>query len=263
MSGFSADWLDLRAPADAAARAPAVLDAMGAYCADRSELAICDLGAGVGATALAIRDRLPAGRRWRLVDLDAGNLAEAERRLRAAGEDVETAIVDLSGDPAAWPEGAALVTASALFDLASAEWIERFVAALARDRAALLAMLTYDGRQTFAPALADDAAMLDAFNRHQRLDKGLGGPAAGPDATAILARSLDAAGYRVVQADSPWRLTAGRDSRLMEETLRGWAMAVAEAGYIDHRHADAWLTARLARTASMAVGHVDLFASPA
>lgn len=263
MSGFSAEWLDLRAPADAAARAPAVLDAMGAYCTDRPDLAICDLGAGVGATAMAIRDRLPAGRRWRLADLDAGNLAEAERRLRATGETVETAVVDLAGDPAVWPKDTALATASALFDLAGAAWIERFVGALARDRTALLAMLTYDGRQTFTPALADDAAMLDAFNRHQRLDKGLGGPAAGPDAAAVLTRALEAAGYQVVQAESPWRLTAGRDSRLIEETLRGWATAVVEAGFVERRHADAWLEARLARTASMTVGHVDLFASPA
>ncbi len=262
MSGFSASWLDLRAPADARARSEHMLAAARTYCADLNDLAVTDLGAGVGATAMALADILPRPRRWRLVDLDAANLDEAARRLAAAGETVETAVVDLAATPACWGRDCALVTASALFDLASDAWIDRFVDALARDRLALLAMLTYDGRQAFRPQCPDDAAMLAAFNRHQRLDKGLGGPAAGPDAAPRLIDRLESSGYAVVVAQSPWRLDGRRDADLTGETLRGWASAVTEAGLVEGAVARRWLEARLARTDEMTVGHVDLFARP-
>lgn len=262
MTGFSEAWLDLRAPADKAARSALALDACRARFEGAADLSICDLGAGVGATALAVGGFLPERRRWRLVDLDASNLDEAARRLRAKGETVETAIADLAATPAPWPSGCGLVTASALFDLASATWIEAFVAALARDGAALLAMLTYDGRQNLLPEHADDARMLAAFNRHQRLDKGLGGPAAGPDAGAALEAALKRNGYAVVRGESPWRLSGDGDGALIKETLEGWAEATIEAGLVDPDMANAWLDARLRATAAMTVGHVDLFATP-
>ena len=52
MSGFSAEWLDLRAPADAAARALEVLEAVRRYEATRPGRQVTDIGAGVGANSV-------------------------------------------------------------------------------------------------------------------------------------------------------------------------------------------------------------------
>ena len=72
-----------------------------------------------------------------------------------------------------------LVTASAFFDLASADFIASFVAAVARRKAVFYTVLTYDGDQRWLPEHEADAAMADAFHAHQLRDKGFG-EAAGP-----------------------------------------------------------------------------------
>ena len=51
----------------------------------------------------------------------------------------------------------------------------------------LLAVLTYDGREAWAPPHPLDAEVLPAFHRDQGRDKGLGGPALGPAAAETLA----------------------------------------------------------------------------
>lgn len=262
MSGFSADWLNLRAPADAAARSTVVLQACQAYFAGRRDLNVCDIGAGIGATPDALKDVLPDQRRWRLIDIDQGNLEIAKQRLGAAGETVEIAAVDVARDPAPWTPACGFVTASALFDLAGIKWIERFVAALSKQRLPLLALLTYDGAQQLTPAHPDDAAMLQAFNHHQLLDKGLGGGAAGPGAAPALIAALEAAGYKVLQDPSPWRLTTAKHPALIAETLNGWANACIKADLIAATTANRWLQDRLARTDTLTVGHVDIFATP-
>ncbi len=261
MSGFSTSWLDLREPADRAARAPETLAACAERFRDAAELSICDLGAGAGASVAAFAGILPARRRWRLVDADADLLAEAERRHAGGAVPVETRRADLAATPDPWPRDCGLVTATALFDLASVDWIDRFAEALARDRLPLLATLTYDGRQTFSPSHADDAALLDAFNRHQQIDKGLGGAAAGPHAAPTLIAALERRGYRIVSADSPWRLS-GADRDLIAELLRGWARAVNGAEFAPEDVVTRWLAARLRDTQAMTVGHTDVFATP-
>ena len=107
-----------------------------------------------------------------------------------------------------------------------------------------------------------DAAISAAFNRHQRFDKGLGGPAAGPGAVEALGTALAARGYAVRRADTPWRLTADGDGALIAELLRGWAGAMADAGLVAPPVAETWLAARLARTDRVTVGHTDLYAHP-
>lgn len=262
MSGFPASWLDLRAPADRAARAPATLAACRDCFAGAEALSVCDLGAGVGATAWALKELLPADRRWRLVDIDAGNLQIAHDRLMAAGERVEVMTADITRDLQPWPDDCGLVTASALFDLASPAWIKRFVESLAQNRTPLLALLTYNGDQRLTPVDPDDQMMLNGFNRHQTLDKGLGGPAAGPGAVAILREALEAAGYQVQQAESPWRLTEAEHGPMIAEILRGWTAACIEADLAPKSGAEKWLERRLAATEGLYVGHVDLFATP-
>ena len=127
--------------------------------------------------------------------------------------------LDLDADLARALAGADLVTAAAFFDLVSPDWIERFCAELARRRLPLYAVLTYDGRESWTPPHAADAAMLDAFHRHQARDKGFG-PAAGPRSSAMLREALERHGFEVQVGASPWRLGAG-DAELIAALSRG------------------------------------------
>jgi hypothetical protein len=252
MTGFAADWLALRAPADDRARDPGLVAALAAWARGRA-FEVVDLGAGAGATLAALHGVLP-GARWRLIDDDPALLAlaaEAGARLAAT---VETRRIDLARDlAAALAPAPALVTASAFFDLAGAAWIEGFADAAAAAGAAVYAALTYDGRETWSPPHPEDAAVHARFLADMRRDKGLG-PALGAEAAPHLARALAARGYRVATADTPWRLDAPRDAALIAALADG----CADAGGAS----PGWRAARRAAVAAE-IGHVDVLALPA
>lgn len=247
---FSAAWLALREPADRAARDAALLEHVRTWLAAKSAPTAVDLGSGTGSTVRAIG---PRAAHWTLVDRDAALLAEA-----SAIPDACTIEADLAHIDALPLDGAVLVTASALFDLAGRDWIEALADRIAGQRAGLYAALTYDGRMEWSVPDPQDAAVTTAFNRHQTGDKGLGsalGPAAGP----ALAEAMGKRGYCVRSAGSPWRLDAD-DRPLQAELLGGIARAAAEAG----TNAVGWLDRRLGMIdrAVCTIGHVDLFALP-
>ncbi|WP_157961520.1 class I SAM-dependent methyltransferase [Acuticoccus kandeliae] len=268
MSGFSADWLALRADADARARADDLIglaiDHARSQAAGRP-VEILDLGAGTGATLRTIAPRVGTAQSWTLVDADPALLAEAERLTDAsppaAALTVETRCEDLTQDPAPWESPPDLVTASALFDITSAAFIEAMVARLAADRIALLAMLTYDGHLALSPAHPLDGAMIDAFNAHQRGEKSFG-RAAGPDGADVLEAALARAGFEVIARETPWRLERAGDGPLIDATLAGWADAAREI--LPDRAAEiaAWLAARTGTLERLVVGHRDIVALP-
>ena len=280
MSGFDPAWLDLREPADHAARSAEVLAAVAADFAGPEEVVVADLGSGSGSTLRALAPHLGPRQRWRLIDHDPALLAHARARLSAwadaATDDdgvlrltregqeiaVETFALDLSADPL--PEAARfadLVSASALFDLVGEAWLRGFVGALAAARRPLYAALSYDGATRFTPAHPSDLAVVAAFNRHQQTDKGLG-PALGPEAAETLTRRLQGQECETVVGASPWRL-GWRETELTSELVAGMARAVAElpdppAGL------DGWLAFRTEFAGvRVEVGHLDLYARPA
>lgn len=250
---FSAEWLALRAPADDAARDPALLTAAvaAAGAAGGAAPVILDLGCGTGATARAFSGLLP-GAAWRLIDADAALLAQAVAATR--GEGYWRDLGDLDGLPL---DGAHLVTASALLDLMPRHWLERLVARLAAAQVGLYAALSYDGEMDWSPALPADATVTAAFNAHQRSDKGLG-PALGPAAADAAAELLAAAGFMVRVADSPWRL-GPQQAALQAELMDGIAAAATEAGLDTAHH---WRAARAAAPGRCRIGHRDLLALP-
>lgn len=260
MSGFEARWLDLREPADIAARDSALLAAAAAYLAARPQALAVDLGCGTGSTLRTLGPLVP-GLRWRLVDNDPALLAEAERR-RPPGSVVETVLADLGDLDALQLRPARLATASALFDLASRDFVAGLAGRLAREKIGLYAALSYDGTIVFDSPHAEDAAMVALFNAHQRGDKGLG-PALGPDAGAVLAEELAGHGLTVRTEPSPWRLDASM-AGLQAKFVEGIATAVRETGELPEAAIAAWLEARLAETASSGckVGHLDVLALP-
>ena len=275
MTDFAASWLDLREPVDHRSRNTGLARALSAHVGGREELAIADLGCGTGSNLRASAPLLPPAQRWTLIDASQELLAAAVDRLQAwadqaewegetlllakAGKRIRAEFLraDLARDLDAALERADLVSASALFDLVSADFIGRFAASLSRRRSAFYSVLTYDGRQGWTPAGEADADLLDAFNAHQRRDKGFG-PAAGPEASARLGDALRAAGYAVLQGDSAWRLGPG-EGALIAQLAAGVADAAWQTGLVDRARIERWRG--LEHTGAL-VGHTDLLALP-
>jgi SAM-dependent methyltransferase len=263
MSGFSADWLALREPYDLRARNRDVLEAVTSAAGDM--VAVVDLACGTGSTLRAIAPRLPPRQDWRLVDNDLSLLARAAAGRAVPGIAVTRIPVDLTRDLEAALDGPInLVTASALLDLVSADWLDRLVTEVAARRLPFYAALNYDGRVSFDPADPLDAAVIAAVNQHQETDKGFG-PALGPQAAAAASARFQAADYAVVHGRSDWLLLP-RDHDIQREMVAGWAGAAREIGAVSLPDAAAWLTRRrdllAAGRSTITVGHVDIFARP-
>ncbi len=261
MSGFSAAWLALREPADAAARAPRVTEAIATALAGRTPLRVADLGCGTGSNVRYLASRLPQPQAWRLLDHDEALLAEARAILPQA---VDTRVADLHDLPSSAFEGCDLVTASALLDLVSDAWVRRF-ASLCRDAgAAVLVALNYDGRTGCTPLDADDDAVRALVNAHQRTDKGFG-PALGPDSGVRTAQALKDAGYRVTIAKSDWVIEADQ-AELQRQLITGWADAAVELAPAEAARIRAWQLRRLAHVDAgisiVRVGHDDVCGVP-
>jgi SAM-dependent methyltransferase len=276
MSGFSTAWLDLREAADHRARNKKLAHDLARHFDGWRPVTVVDLGCGTGSNLRATAPLLGPEQHWTLVDMDTALLEAAVTRLTdwADGADrqpeklilfkgakritVEFRTADLARDlEAALGPNANLVTASALFDLVSAAFISRFVAALAKRKSAFYTVLTYDGDQRWTPEHEADAALLEAFNAHQKSDKGFG-TAAGPDAADTLSEAFSAAGYSVEEGDSAWRLKAD-DAALIADLAAGFADAAAETGLVDAATLASWRS--VTRTGAV-VGHTDTLALP-
>jgi len=257
MGRFTADWLSLREPADAAARSEA-LAGMFAGSARR----IVDLASGTGANVRYLAPRLPAAQRWLAVDHDPRLLAALPPRADAK---VSTLHLDLAGALHDLPlAGCDLVTASALLDLVSGSWLARLAARCAEVRAGVLFALTYDGRIEWLPSDPGDDLVRELVNRHQLGDKGFG-PALGPRAAEAAAAAFGALGYEVRRVPSDWTLGPG-SSPLQTALIDGWASAAAEVAPAEGNALRNWAQRRRAYLAegrsSLRVGHVDLGGRP-
>jgi hypothetical protein len=159
--------------------------------------------------------------------------------------DVETRRLDLAALDRSLFERRHLVTASALLDLVSEHWLQQLAQHCRSVRAAALFTITYNGRSSCDPADPEDAAVLRLFNEHQRTDKGLGGPAAGPEASDAAERAFTAQGYRVERAASDWRIGPG-DRHFQRVLMEGWVSAAVEIAPEDSDAILRWLDRRLA-----------------
>lgn len=262
---FQATWLDLREAADHRARAPDPLARLRAWAAERPLLHVLDLGAGTGSNLRFLAPRMGVRQRWTLLDHDADLLAQVHLPATSDPVEWETVCADLGQ----WRKSAEdvrvdLVTASALIDLVSESWLQSLAAGCAELGAAVLIALSYDGSVQWSEANPLDAEVLATVNAHQERDKGLGS-ALGPQATDRLARFLEARGYRVWTAASPWRL--GSDSApLAEQLIAGWVQAASEQDPSRAGPYRDWGARRLADLVSgrttIRVGHRDLLALP-
>lgn len=269
MSGFSAEWLRLREPADHSARNRQLVASLLSYLGASENVTLLDLGCGSGSNLRALAPDLPMPQHWHLVDYNPVLLDAAREeiemwlpRANVAELSYSFEVADLTADLDRLfsRNSYNIVTAAALFDLVSEKWMDAFVPYLSRHRAAFFTTLIYNGEMRWSPDHPEDETITAAFNYHQHSNKGFG-PAAGAQAGGLLAEKLKKAGYHVEMLQSPWRL--GPEHRqLMVENAKGVANAAKETGLVSEASLTSWVDSR-AELTSCEIGHVDLFAIPA
>ncbi|GGU47752.1 methyltransferase domain-containing protein [Streptomyces lavendofoliae] len=272
---FAPDWLALREPADAAARAAGLLDPLRSHLRrvrprQDAVLVVRDLGCGSGSMGRWLAPRLPGPQHWVLHDHDAALLGLAAARMPRAGAGGGRVTVsarqgDVGRLTAAELSGTGLVTASALLDLLTRDEVDALAAACAGAGCPVLLALSVAGRVELTPADPLDGAIGGAFNDHQRrLDQGR--RLLGPDAVTAARQVFEDRGMDVLVRSSPWRLGPG-ESALTAQWLRGWVGAAREQRPDLAPRATAYLRRRLeacgAGGLDVVVRHEDVLALPA
>ncbi|MBN8748798.1 Uncharacterised protein [Xylophilus ampelinus] len=298
MSGFDPDWLALREPFDREAReagahalnVPAFTTRLRRRRGPDTALQVLDLGCGTGANLRALAPQLGGPQCWRLVDHDPQLLAvlpgalqswaasqdwHAERTgagLRIDAPRLSLDIVWQQADLAAGLEGLRLddtdlVTASALLDLVSADWLAGWIAHSRVAGAAMCFALSVDDRLHWQPADAADDEVHALFRAHQRRDKGFG-PALGGSVVDAALPLLAGEGYRCTTAASDWHIDAAHGPAhraMLAAMVDGIASAACEHDTAAASRVQAWRHRRdalLAQPSAMrlVVGHRDLLA---
>jgi SAM-dependent methyltransferase len=280
LSAFAPAWLALREPYDRAARSAALADGFAAAVGATPHL--IDLGCGTGANLRYLAPRIAGAQRWRCIDHDAALLEAARAALqdwgdhegrpgRNGGDDlaiarpggaiaVSFALADLARDGLPDDGDATGLSASALLDLTSADWLQTLAGRYFGTP--LLMALSFDGRLAFEPAASADDEIRARFLAHQRSDKGFG-RALGPDAAPYLAHLLVARGCKVALERTDWHLGPD-DGPLLRATIEGIvgvAREMAQDSCLEH-----WMRLRHQQIAAddlrLTVGHLDLLALP-
>ncbi|MFI9051887.1 methyltransferase domain-containing protein [Streptomyces sp. NPDC053427] len=270
---FAPEWLELREPADAAARAPGLLSPLRAALSAGSGAprgtVIRDLGCGTGSMARWLAVRLPGPQHWILYDHDPALLARAAEAMPAAAADgaavsATTERGDLARLTAAALAGTSLVTASALLDLLTRDEVAGLAEACVGAGCPALLALSVAGRVELTPYEPLDDEIGAAFNGHQRR-RADGRQLLGPDAVVAATEAFERRGATVLTRSSPWRLAAP-EAELTAAWLRGWVAAAREQRPELGARADAYLGRRLAACAAgeltVTVHHTDLLALP-
>ncbi|MEM7214564.1 MAG: class I SAM-dependent methyltransferase [Pseudomonadota bacterium] len=263
MSGFSSEWLDVREPVDHAARSEEILSAVSHYFMNEESLTITDIGCGTGSTLRALKPFLSNKLNWHLVDNDSSLLDHAKACLD--GDRMDFSLTDLSQSiEILFETQPSLITTSAFLDLVSAQWLEKLCTEITARKIPFYAALSYDGRTRCTPGLPLDSDVLDAFNRHQKTDKGFG-PAMGPEAAQTAIDLFEASGYLVTGSKSDW-VADSRQPKFQQLLLKGWLEAACEIDPDNTARYKHWLSDRLQlvgeENSSILVGHVDFFAVP-
>jgi hypothetical protein len=265
----SREWLALREPADAAARANDLVERLTRQLPATGPRVIHDLGCGTGAMARWLAPVLPGPQHWILHDLDADLLDVAASEPPGPAADggavtLETRPSDISrllpGDLA----GSTLITASALLDILTEEELSALITVSVGAGCLVLLTLSVVGRVELTPAEPLDCRIAVAFDAHQRRVTERG-RLLGPDAVAVAVEQAARLGAEVHVAPSPWRLGAS-EAQLAAEWLTGWVGAACEQEVELAAKVVPYARRRLAQAAAgelrVTVDHADLLISP-
>ena len=285
---FESSWLDTREDADVRARNVSITKSLRAFLDDVERINVVDLGAGTGALFRYLAPRINRRQTWRLVDSSDKLLRQSETHL-AAWADARQLTVGASKD--LWCATNAkeeycvfheqknfggglldlsvnskinLITASALLDLVSLNWVEELTALCLQRQASFYGSLTYDGKIDWSPSHPGDIKLLQLLNKDQRRDKGLG-PALGPDAIAAARRAMASRGFVVAIGPSPWVL-GPVDEDLQTALLSQWGILLKQNTDLPSREVQLWKDFHLDAIAKgksyLRVGHQDMWATP-
>ena len=265
----SGRWLALRESADAAARAPDLVEHLGRHLPATGRWLIHDLGCGTGAMGRWLAPRLPGPQHWVVHDWDADLLKVAAADLPSPAADgaavtVEAKQSDITrlhpGDLA----DATLITASALLDLLTEDELAGLVAVCVGAGCPALLTLSVVGRVNLSPADPLDRRVAAAFDAHQRRTTE-GGRLLGPDAVAVALEEFGRLGAEVLVRPSPWRLGA-LQADLAAEWFTEWVGAACEQELDLAAETAAYTRRRLAEATkgqlAVAVDHADLLVLP-
>jgi hypothetical protein len=282
-----ARWLALREQADARARSAALTRGVVVSLTSNERVNALDLATGAGSNLRHLIEALPPRQSWVVVDRSPALLAALVDRTRtwatgrghrfeltAAGFRLASDRLDCGVDVCQRDlsslrdtsifDGRHVVTASALLDLVSASWLRALAARCRSVGAMALLTITYDGRFSIEPPDPGDDQVRELMNHHQRRDKGLGGPAAGPFAADEARRAFESEGYIVEVAQSDWRLGPD-DSEMQRMLIDGWLQSAVEMAPGLTDPLAAWHRRRIAHVdaggSHAVVGHRDIAAS--
>jgi hypothetical protein len=265
----SRGWLALREPADAAARAPELVEHLGRRLSAAGNRVIHDLGGGTGAMGRWLASRLPGPQHWVVHDRDPDLLqvAIADPPGPAADGAAVTVAAKRSDITRLQPSDladATLITASALLDLLTEDELAALITVCAGAACPILLTLSVLGHVDLTPADPLDQRVAAAFDAHQRraTERGC---LLGPDAVAHAVKGFERRGAEVLVRPSPWRLGA-LEAGLTAEWLTGWVAAAREQQVALTTQTDAYARRRLAQAAAgelaVTVDHADLLVLP-
>ncbi|HRX70403.1 MAG: class I SAM-dependent methyltransferase [Gammaproteobacteria bacterium] len=262
ISSFSAKWLALREPVDTASRNAELTARLLEWRERLDTLAVLDLASGTGANFRFLAPLLGGEQYWRLIDHDPALLAQGNSGSSNAFWQVERQCLNLADWESLDFQSVQLVTASALIDLVSADWLDQLAQHCRAAQAVVFIVLSYDGTIVWEPALAGDERVREWINHHQRTDKGFG-PALGPWAAPEFGKMLERLDYQVELRPSPWRLEPEQIT-LQATLLEGWITVVREIAPDATDWLDQWAAQRCdlieSGNSRLTVGHWDLLA---
>ncbi len=265
----SREWLALREPADASARARDLAGRLAEVLPARGGRVIHDLGSGTGAMGRWLAPLLPGPQHWIAHDRDPDLLevALADRPGPAAdgaSVTVEATQSDLTRLERADLADASLITASALLDLLTGDELAGLVAVCAAAGCPALLTLSVVGGVGLIPEDPLDRRVAAAFDAHQRraTERGF---LLGPDAVELAVEHFGQLGADVLVRPSPWRLGAS-EAELAAEWFIGWVRAACEQQTDLTAEIDAYSRRRLAQASAgqlrVTVDHADLLVLP-
>jgi SAM-dependent methyltransferase len=265
----SGRWLDLREPADGAARDPELAEHLRRCLSSTACLVVHDLGCGTGSMGRWLAPLLPGPQHWVLHDRDEDLLDVAASAPPGPAADgtpvsVEVRPSDVTrlrpGDVA----DASLVTASALLDLMTRDELAGLIDGCANAGCPVLLSLSVVGRVDLVPADPLDSHVAAAFDAHQRRMTERG-RLLGPDAVAAAVEGFRQRGAKLLVRSTPWRLAAA-EADLLAEWFTGWIGAACEQSGELASETGSYARRRLAEARAgvlaVTVGHADLLVLP-
>jgi len=261
----SREWLGLREPADAAARAPDLVEALSRALPATGHQVIHDLGCGTGSMGRWLAPMLDGPQHWVLHDRDPDLLNVAVADLPGpAANGAEVTVEAKRSDVTRLRVGdladATLITASALLDLLTEDELTGLVTTCLSACCPTLLTLSVVGRVVLRPTDPLDRPVAAAFDAHQ-CRRTARGRQLGPGAVAAAVEQFGRRRSNVLVRPSPWRLGAS-EADLAAEWFSGWVAAACEQQPELAGEAAAYTGRRLAQAKNgqleVTVGHADL-----